>query len=341
CLLSLPVLVAALIPLGAGLVAVGVARRATGQLAGITMIVAASVIPVASPVASVVVWSVVVVGATAIAVALRHGVVGTVAAGVAAAYLHLTVVGAADIAGAEGDVLQLSLIACVVAVGLAAQFIRASGARQSVEAIAAAFGSVALVAGLPLPLGWQSAMFTTLGVACGVVALIRADRRVLAYVGGALTCVGYVLRLIASNVDVAEAYTLPLGVTLLAVGYLAMRRSARVRTSAALLPGLAMTLAPSLPAVLIDPTTLRGLLLGLASVAVLGAGAWLKWQAPFVVGAALVALIAVRHLGPYADAVPRWGLIALAGTVMLVVGVTWESRVREARTLASFVGAMR
>ena len=340
CLLSPPVLVVALIALGAGVFTVGVAHRISGELAGIAVIVGASAVPLASPGASVAVWSAVIVCTAAIAVA-RHGVVAYVATGLAAAYLHVTAVGVADIAGADGKVLQLSLIGCVVGVALAAQLLRTQAARQAAEGVAATFGILALVAGTTLPLGWQSAMFTTLGATCALIALVRVDRRMLAVVGGALTGVGYVLRLVASRVDVLEAYTLPLGVILLAVGYLAMRRSEHRRTSAALFPGLAMTLVPSLPAVLVDPTTLRGLLLGLGAVTVLGIGARMKWQAPFVSGAALVALLTVRHIGPYADAVPRWGLIALAGTVMLVIGVTWESRVREARSLASFVGAMR
>src|SRR5690625_3215234 len=341
CLLSPPVMVVALIPVGVGLVTVAVARRPVCQLAGIGLAVAASVVPVASPVASVAVWGVVILSAGAIAAIVRQQAIRTVATGVATAYLHLTLIGVADLAGAEGEWLQLSLVACVVATAVAAQFVRVASVRGCAEVVSAGFGFVALVGGLPLALAWQSAMFTTLGVACGVLALIRADRRFLGVVGGALTGIGYILRLVASGVDVIEAYTLPFGVILLAVGYATMRRSSLDRTSVVLVPGLTMSLLPSLPAVLIDPTTLRGLLLGLAALAVLGVGIGSKWRAPFVTGTALVALITMRHIGPYAEAVPRWSLIALAGAVMLVVGVTWESRVRDARALASFVGAMR
>ena len=341
CLLSPPVLVVALAVVGTSVVTSAAARGALTQLVGIAGLVGAGVLTVSSPVASVVVWSAGAACAAAIGATMQRRLAKVAAAGVSAVYVHLAVVGAADIAGAGDRVLHLCLVTSVIAVGLVAQLARPTEVRVATESVAAAFGFVAIVAGIALPLGWQSAMLTALGAACGLVALVRTDRRHLAFVGGVLTALAYVLRLVASEVSVVEAYTLPVGVILLAVGYLAMRRPSHARTSAALLPGLALALAPSLPAVLIDPTTLRGLLLGLAVLAVLGAGAALKWQSPFVVGTALVAVVVVRHVGPYADAVPRWSLLALAGTVMLVVGVTWESRVRDARSLASFVGSMR
>ena len=341
CRLSPPVLVVALVAIGVGVVVCGVARRIEPQLAGLGLLVAASALPVSSPTASVVAWSVAVACATGIAAVVRQRIVRALATTIAVAYLHLTVVGAADLADADMTVMHLTLVACVVSVGLGAQFFRVAEVRLAAEVVAGAFGLAAVALATSLSLEWQSAILTTLGVVCGFIALIRSDRRGLAAVGGVLTGLAYLLRLVASDVGVVEAYTLPFGVILLAAGYRAMRRSQQMRTAKALLPGLLVALAPSLPAVLIDPTSLRGLLLGLASLGVLGIGAWLRWQAPFLVGATLVVMIAVRHIGPYADAVPRWSLIATAGAVMVAVGITWESRVRDARSLAGHVGSMR
>ena len=94
-----------------------------------------------------------------------------------------------------------------------------------------------------------------------------------------------------------------------------MRQNPRLRTRAALLPALSLGLLPSLPMVLEDPATLRGLLLGLGALAVLGAGLAARWQAPFV--------------------------IAAAGLTLLVTGITWESRVRNAKAATLMIRSMR
>jgi len=52
-------------------------------------------------------------------------------------------------------------------------------------------------------------------------------------------------------------------------------------------------------------------------------------------------VLAVRELGPVAVAVPRWTLFALAGALLLTVGVTWERRSRELIAAARYVAALR
>jgi hypothetical protein len=102
-----------------------------------------------------------------------------------------------------------------------------------------------------------------------------------------------------------------------------------------------LRLLPSLPQALLAPTSPRGLALGLVSLAVLALGVRLRWLAPFVAGAVLVGLLLLVQLGPVAVALPRWILIAAAGVSMLGVGMTWESRVRDGRAAARWIGAMR
>ena len=52
-------------------------------------------------------------------------------------------------------------------------------------------------------------------------------------------------------------------------------------------------------------------------------------------------LVVLRELAPYAVAIPQWVLIGLAGTVLTVVGVTWERRVRDLRAASTYVGRLR
>jgi hypothetical protein len=53
--------------------------------------------------------------------------------------------------------------------------------------------------------------------------------------------------------------------------------------------------------------------------------------------------VVLRHAAPYiADSsVPRWVLIGFAGVLLVAMGVTWEQRVREARSLLGYVRGLR
>ena len=75
-------------------------------------------------------------------------------------------------------------------------------------------------------------------------------------------------------------------------------------------------------------------------VLVLG-GAQQRWQAPLVVGASVGAVLVLRLAAPYAAAVPPWMLIAVAGAALLVVGVTWEARLRDLRGGVDYLARLR
>ena len=138
-----------------------------------------------------------------------------------------------------------------------------------------------------------------------------------------------------------EAYTLPVAAPLLLAGLWVMLRRPGTPSLVALLPGLLLATAPSLPPALAEPASGRGLLLGLAALALVGAGARLSWVAPFAVGVAVTVLLSLRHLTPVADALPRWVLLATAGLLLLTAGTTWERRARDARRGLAAVRAMR
>jgi hypothetical protein len=54
-----------------------------------------------------------------------------------------------------------------------------------------------------------------------------------------------------------------------------------------------------------------------------------------------VALLALRHLTPMSDAVPRWVSLAVLGVALLVVGITWEQRLRDLRAARAYIAALR
>jgi hypothetical protein len=105
--------------------------------------------------------------------------------------------------------------------------------------------------------------------------------------------------------------------------------------------GVGLALLPSLLLALDEPVSLRGALVAAAGLLALGLGVQRRLAAPFVVGALTVGLLALRHLGPYAEAVPRWVVLAGVGTALLVVGVTWESRRRDLGRAGRYLVGLR
>ena len=52
-------------------------------------------------------------------------------------------------------------------------------------------------------------------------------------------------------------------------------------------------------------------------------------------------LKAIREVAPYATEIPQWVVIGVAGTILTVVGVTWENRLLELRRAAVYLGRLR
>ncbi|MGW0859353.1 SCO7613 C-terminal domain-containing membrane protein [Streptomyces sp. NPDC002690] len=177
-------------------------------------------------------------------------------------------------------------------------------------------------------------------------AAVRPERR---RVAGTLALVLFVLaswvRLAASEVTAPEAYTLPVTLPALVVGVLRRRRDPAASSWTAYGAGLAVTLLPSLAVAWGDPGWTRPLLLGLAALAVTLAGARSRLQAPLLLGGAVLALLGLHELAPYVvqvvGALPRWLVPAAAGGLLLVVGATYEKRLRDARRVREALGRMR
>ncbi|RPK79509.1 MULTISPECIES: hypothetical protein [Streptomyces] len=184
---------------------------------------------------------------------------------------------------------------------------------------------------------------------CGVLAAgaaVRPERRPVAgYLAAVLFLLATWVRLAASEVSVPEAYTLPVTVPALVVGVLRRRRDPEASSWTAYGPGLAATLLPSLAVAWTDTDWLRPLLLGVAALVITLLGARYRLQALLLLGGAVLALDGLHELAPYvvqvAGALPRWLPPALAGLLLLVLGATYEQRLRDARRLKDALGRMR
>ncbi|MDJ1642233.1 SCO7613 C-terminal domain-containing membrane protein [Streptomyces pakalii] len=211
--------------------------------------------------------------------------------------------------------------------------------------LAGALGALVAV-GLAVP----DAPFLALVLAlCGVLAAgaaVRPERRPVAgYLAAALFVLATWVRLAASEVSFPEAYTLPVTVPALVVGFLRRRKNPEASSWTVYGPGLAATLLPSLAVAWTDPDWQRPLLLGVAALVVTLLGARYRLQALLLLGGAVLALDGLHELAPYvvqvAGALPRWLPPALAGLLLLVVGATYEQRLRDARRLKDALGRMR
>ncbi len=264
---------------------------------------------------------------------------------VPAALAHATALACALGASAGLRPPHTALLVLVVPAVAALIASRSSGSRATVpvEVAGAAAGLLALALAVPDP-PMLALVLSLNGVVAAATAL-RPERRAVGWAAAVLLPAAAWVRLAAWEVGTPEAYTLPVTGPALVVGYLRRRRDTAVSSWTAYGPGLAATLVPSLLVAWDDQHWLRPLLLGVAALAVTLVGARLRLQAPLVLGAGVLALVAMHELAPYltqvVGALPRWVPPALAGLVLLVLGATYEHRLRDARRLREALGRLR
>ncbi|RYP86736.1 hypothetical protein EKO23_08730 [Nocardioides guangzhouensis] len=198
---------------------------------------------------------------------------------------------------------------------------------------------VSVLSGTGVDQTWLAVYLTLAGALVMVSALRNPDRTELGWTGLGLLTLAQWVRLEQLGVGTVEAYTLPLALVLIGVGLVRMRDTA-VSSRRALSAGLGLALGPSLLLVLVEPVTIRAFWLGLACLVLVVAGVLLRWATPLVAGAA-VGLVLVLREAQYASVAPQWVLIGLVGTVLTVVGVTWEQRLADLRKAAAYVRRLR
>ncbi|GCD90579.1 SCO7613 C-terminal domain-containing membrane protein [Nocardioides sp. LS1] len=183
---------------------------------------------------------------------------------------------------------------------------------------------------------------TLAGALVTATALVHPSRRPVAWLGGLLLAAATWVRLADLGVTAPEAYTLPSAVALVLVGLWRLRRLPDSSTATALAPGLALATTPSLLWLVTgDPVSWRAVLLGLGCLALVLIGVRLRWGSPLVVGGLVGGLLALREVAPYTANTPQWVLIGLAGTLLTVVGVTWESRLHDIRQATAYLARLR
>jgi hypothetical protein len=174
------------------------------------------------------------------------------------------------------------------------------------------------------------------GVAAAVVSL-RSDLHRLGWVAGGLLAASSWVRLVLSDVDAPEPYTVPAGVALVVLGLWRRRRDPTYSSWRAYGTGLGLAMGPSLVRAVTDPGNVRPMLLGLAALLVLCAGIARRLKAPLVIGGVVLAVDAAVQLSPYLvmfySAVPRWSIIAATGLLLLLVGMTYERRAQQLQAL--------
>lgn len=243
------------------------------------------------------------------------------------------------LAGGRADAASLGL-AVVAGLGLVAAgpVGRDETSRRAVELTSLAIGLLSTV--LSDDGTTVATALTIVGSAVAFVAILNRDREAAAWLAVVLLGGATGARVI-EDVRAPEAYTLPAAALLVMAGWWRLRTDERAGSMRVMGPGVALGLAPSVLLALDEPVSLRGALVAAAGIAFLAFGIVQRWSAPFLAGAVTTGVLALRHLGPVADALPRWISLGVVGLALLVVGVSWEQRQRDLRAAARYLGALR
>lgn len=243
------------------------------------------------------------------------------------------------VANGRADAAALALVAVSAAALVGARrCARDAVSRVAIEATALAIGLVA--AAFPEEATVVATVLTVLGSAVAIASVLNRDRDEASWIALALLAVATLIRVV-EDVRAPEAYTLPAAALLLAAGWWRLSKDDRVPSARALSSGLTLALMPSLLLALDEPVSLRGVLVGAGGVVVLAVGVARLWTAPLVAGSAIVAVLALRHLAPVVEGLPRWISLGSLGLALLLVGVTWERRRQDVVVASRYLTSLR
>jgi hypothetical protein len=163
-------------------------------------------------------------------------------------------------------------------------------------------------------------------------------RRAGLLVAGLLLIIANTAFVLASGTTTVEWFTVPPALVLLGIGIIAWRNQS---SWVYLGPGLLLGLVPSTLLANSNDNWIRVTLVVAAALAVILVGTQRGLQAPFVIGAAVLAKIAVWQFLEVAPLIPRWITLGLAGAILLTVGATYERRLTQAKQAARWITALR
>jgi hypothetical protein len=184
--------------------------------------------------------------------------------------------------------------------------------------------------------------------AWGAVVGVRAlwpglpsgPRRINAAAAAGLELIAWWLVAAAHGVHVIEAYTLPLAAVALFGGWLAAR-SRPLGSWIAYGPALLAAFLPSLaPALALDASVARRVVVGAVALAVVLIGAHGRLQAPVIIGGGTLVLLPLPELVFLWRVLPTWMPLTLAGLVLLACAITYERRRRDLARLRTMIGRM-
>lgn len=205
--------------------------------------------------------------------------------------------------------------------------------------------STALLAGLaatalPGDIEVTTIVLTLVGTAVAASSVLYRDREEVSWIGAGILAVATVLR-IDHQVTLPELATGPAALLLLTAGVHRLLTDPRASSLHTLGSGLTLAILPTLVLALDEPVSTRALVVGALGAGLLAIGVAQRWSAPFLAGSAALAVLALRHLEPVAEAVPRWVSFGILGIALLLVAVTWEARRQDLATAGRYLGSLR
>ncbi|MCW2757741.1 MAG: hypothetical protein JWO46_1487 [Nocardioidaceae bacterium] len=249
------------------------------------------------------------------------------------------------VADVDDAVLAVLVAAVACASVIASAYLgRTTAQRVATEAAAALVGVAAVLAAL-FDADVLALVLTLLGSAAAVSAVLRTDRSITGWVSAAVLFAATLVRLGTDHRIAPELYAVPAAALLLVVGGIRLVRTPSLGSWRLLGSGLNLALVPSTLIAFAQPDSWRTVVVIVGGAIAVALGVRRHWQAPFLVGGAVLVVIALRFLLPLAASIlanplGAWMLFGATGAALLVAGVLWEQSLRNLRTASRFVGAL-
>ena len=279
-----------------------------------------------------------IIAVLAVFAALRKIVDAVPAAGLASlgAQLAIVLFTIDEYVGLWAGAVSLAVVGAA-GIGLACRYVGQSLERVVMSTAACAVLLAEIIAVL-VEADTATGVVLTIAAAPLVAYGMNPARRPGLVVAGLLLIIANTAFVLASGATTVEWFTVPPAVVMLAIGILAWRNQP---SWVFLGPGLLIGLAPSTLLADSNDNWVRVTLVVAAALAVILVGVHRGLQAPFVIGAAVLAKVGVWQFLEVAPLIPRWITLGAAGAVLLAVGATYERRLTQAKQAARWLSALR